>query len=164
HILNGNALGDLGAVNRWTVLPPEDSFNHFGLALDPHAEEAANGKARELLEKSPYKDKMGTAVLFFGLIDSDARTLPNLISPEVAGEVPLAKQWTGVAAVPATGKGQPIAALPLGSRIDLDPWTDQVQFMTAEPVSLGPGHERQPFLLSPYMPSLIQRDITSDKH
>ncbi|MGB7683889.1 MAG: hypothetical protein WBL70_19685, partial [Candidatus Acidiferrales bacterium] len=109
-------------------------------------------------------DKMGTAVLFFGLIDSDARTLPNLISPEVAGEVPLAKQWTGVAAVPATGKGQPIAALPLGSRIDLDPWTDQVQFMTAEPVSLGPGHERQPFLLSPYMPSLIQRDITSDKH
>lgn len=163
HILNGNALGDLGAVNRWTVLPPEDSFNHFGLALDPHAEEAANVKARELLEKSPYKDKMGTAVLFFGLIDSDARTLSNLISPEVASEVPLAKQWTGVAAVPATGKGQPIAALPLGSRIDLDPWSDEVQFMTAEPISLAAGHERQPFRLSPYMPSLIVRDAAPDK-
>jgi len=47
-----------------------------------------------------------------------------------------------------------IAALPLGGRIKLDPWTDQVELAKAKPVALISPREKMPFEIGPFFPYL----------
>ena len=49
-----------------------------------------------------------------------------------------------------------IAALPLGGRIRLDPWSDQVELAKARPVTLASAHEKMPFEITPFFPYLIR--------
>jgi hypothetical protein len=49
-----------------------------------------------------------------------------------------------------------IAALPLGGRIKLDPWTDQVDLAKAKPVALASAREKMPFELTPFFPYLTR--------
>jgi hypothetical protein len=49
-----------------------------------------------------------------------------------------------------------IAALPLGGRIKLDPWTDQVELAKAKPVALVSAREKMPFAITPFFPYLTR--------
>jgi hypothetical protein len=49
-----------------------------------------------------------------------------------------------------------IAALPLGGRIKLDPWTDQVEMAKAKPVALVSAKEKMPFEITPFFPYLTR--------
>jgi hypothetical protein len=49
-----------------------------------------------------------------------------------------------------------IAALPLGGRIKLDPWTDQVELAKAKPVALVSAREKMPFAITPFFPFLTR--------
>jgi hypothetical protein len=49
-----------------------------------------------------------------------------------------------------------IAALPLGGRIKLDPWTDQVEMAKAKPVALTSAKEKMPFEITPFFPYLTR--------
>ena len=49
-----------------------------------------------------------------------------------------------------------IAALPLGGRIKLDPWTDQVELAKAKPVALTSAREKMPFEITPFFPYLTR--------
>jgi hypothetical protein len=49
-----------------------------------------------------------------------------------------------------------IAALPLGGRIKLDPWTDQVELAKAKPVALASAREKMPFEVTPFFPYLTR--------
>jgi hypothetical protein len=49
-----------------------------------------------------------------------------------------------------------IAALPLGGRIKLDPWTDQVELAKAKPVALASAREKMPFEITPFFPYLTR--------
>jgi hypothetical protein len=48
----------------------------------------------------------------------------------------------------------PITALPLGSRIDFDPWTNRITLKAAKPVELRTDQDRMPFEAGPFMPYL----------
>jgi hypothetical protein len=47
-----------------------------------------------------------------------------------------------------------IAALPIGSRVKLDPWSNQLTMMNANPVALLAPREKMPFEVTPFFPSL----------
>ena len=49
-----------------------------------------------------------------------------------------------------------IAALPLGGRIRVDPWTDQVELSKAKPVSLISAREKMEFEITPFFPYLTR--------
>ncbi|MGB8726796.1 MAG: hypothetical protein WCD09_05305, partial [Candidatus Sulfotelmatobacter sp.] len=49
-----------------------------------------------------------------------------------------------------------IAALPLGGRIKLDPWSDQVELEKAKPVALASAREKMPFEITPFFPYLTR--------
>jgi len=49
-----------------------------------------------------------------------------------------------------------IAALPLGGRIKLDPWSDQVELAKAKPVALASAREKMPFEITPFFPYLTR--------
>ena len=49
-----------------------------------------------------------------------------------------------------------IAALPVGGRIKLDPWSDQVSLLKAKPVPLYSAREKMPFEVTPFLPFLTR--------
>jgi hypothetical protein len=51
-----------------------------------------------------------------------------------------------------------IAALPLGSRIVVDPWSDRIEMLKAKPAHLDKAGEKMPFEVSPFFPHLKRLD------
>ena len=47
-----------------------------------------------------------------------------------------------------------IAALPLGGRIKVDPWSDRVELSKAKPVALTAAREKMEFEITPVFPYL----------
>ena len=80
---------------------------------------------------SPYKNKLENSVLFMQMIGSRAQSPPSLISPHVGNQVPIANRLS--AAVPCAAiKEQSITALPIGSCIELNPWTSRVDLLKSK--------------------------------
>jgi hypothetical protein len=49
-----------------------------------------------------------------------------------------------------------IAALPLGGRIKLDPWSDSVEMVKAQPLTLTLAREKMPLEIAPFFPYLTR--------
>jgi hypothetical protein len=47
-----------------------------------------------------------------------------------------------------------IAALPLGSRISLDPWSDRIEMVKGQSARLQSAAEKRPFEVGPFYPHL----------
>ena len=126
-------------------------------------EEAADAKALELLKNSPYKDKLGSAGLFLKSLQEHAPELPNLIRPHLGngvrrGQGKDVRMSALLASAPQLEpkRTDQIAALPLGGRIKLDPWSDQVELAKAKPVALASAREKMPFEITPFFPYLTR--------
>ena len=90
-------------------------------------------KAMEFLKKSPYASKLGNAGLFLEQLHSQAKALKQLISPQLGNEVFFASQLLQIAPALAPDSKSQIAALPLGSRLKIDPWSAGVALMKPKP-------------------------------
>lgn len=51
-----------------------------------------------------------------------------------------------------------ISALPLGSRIVVDPWSDRIEMLKSKPVRLESASEKMPFEVTPFFPHLKRLD------
>ncbi len=51
-------------------------------------------------------------------------------------------------------KTDQIAALPLGGRVTVDPWTDRITLVKNAPVSLVSAREKLPLEVTPFFPFL----------
>jgi hypothetical protein len=139
----------------------KDTFRHFGFARTQAEEDAANAKANELLQSSPYKEQLATAKLFMNALESRQKDIPNLISPHLGDRVPTnmtvatAAPAAAPAAATADGKAKPasspIVALPLGGRVKMDPWSDKLEMLKAKPVGTVAEREKMPFEVTPFM-------------
>ncbi|MGH9703591.1 MAG: M48 family metalloprotease, partial [Candidatus Acidiferrales bacterium] len=165
HITSGHVMGDQWAFSNWSIFPTDGKFTHFDYPVDPAGEQAANAKAMDILKKSPYKEKLATAGAFLQLIDTESKTLPNLVSPHLESRAVLASQLVAIAphAASVSAKGPEIVALPIGSRVKMDPWSNQVDMMKTKPVALVEGAEKQPFQISPFMPFLSRVNTAGAK-
>jgi hypothetical protein len=133
----------------------EDHFDHFDFPIDALVEQAANAKTIQLLNRSPYKDQLVNSVQFLQMLGTQAQSIPALISPHLTSEVPLANLLLTVAHSTPASKEQPISALPMGSRIDLNPWTSHVDLQKSKPRALVSSKKRQPLLINPSVPHLV---------
>jgi hypothetical protein len=116
----------------------------------------ASEKAAELLKNSPYKDKLGNAGLFLKQLDAESKSLSSLINPHLGNRVFLAGQLMTSAPALTPDKVDQIAALPIGARLKLDPWSDRVELLKAKPVPLYSAREKMPFEVTPFMPFLTR--------
>jgi hypothetical protein len=161
HIVLGHKLDTKLAFNDRMFFPDQDSFQRMDFKHRPGEEEAADAKALELLKNSPYKDKLGTAGLFLKSLQEHAPELPNLIRPHLGNSFAEGKDIRMSALLASAPQLDPkrvdqIAALPLGGRIKLDPWTDQVELAKAKPVALTSARENIPFEITPFFPFLTR--------
>ncbi len=161
HIVLGHSLDARLAFNDQMFFPDEQSFQRLDFKRRQSDEDAADAKGMELLKNSPYKEKLGAAGLFLRELQLRARQLPNLIRPHMGNGLASGKslRMSGLlATAPQLDEHRidQIAALPLGGRIKLDPWSDQVELVKARPVTLALAREKMPFEITPVFPFLTR--------
>jgi Peptidase family M48 len=159
HIVLGHPFDTKLAFNDKLFFPDEQSFKRLDFKQSPADEDAADVKAMALLRNSPYKDKLANAGLFLKELQEKAPELPNLIRPHLGNGFGGGKRMSMlVASAPALDEKRldQIAALPLGGRIKLDPWTDQVELSKAKPVAITSAREKMEFEITPFFPYLTR--------
>ncbi len=147
------------AFNDRLFFADTDAFQQLHFERNAADEEAADSKAMELLGNSPYKDKLGNAGLFLKALQGRSPVLTNLISPRLGNKMAsgnTARMAALFASAPALEKQRldQVAALPIGSRVKLDPWSNQLTMMNANPVALVSPREKMPFEVTPFFPFL----------
>jgi len=169
HIVLGHAFDARLAFNDRMFFPDEQSFQRLDFKRRPADEDAADTKALELLKNSPYKERLANAGLFLRELKEKAPDLPNLIRPHL-GNALAADKSVRMSVLLTTApqlddrRVDQIAALPLGGRIKLDPWSDEVKMITARPVTLALPREKMPFEITPFFPFLTRlADEGADK-
>ncbi|HWY09457.1 MAG TPA: hypothetical protein VNY24_21535, partial [Candidatus Acidoferrales bacterium] len=131
-----------------------ETFRHFGFTHTAEEEQAATQQGMELLKKSPYKDHIGSAQLFLQALNDRSKDIPNLVSPHLGNRVVISV--TSTSAVPAAEASASkvtsnlVAALPLGGRIKIEPWDNQLQMLKTKPVGTVAKDEVTPFELTPF--------------
>ncbi|MFZ0736236.1 MAG: hypothetical protein WCA98_10255 [Candidatus Acidiferrales bacterium] len=145
---------DQWGFNDLTNVSTTEVLQRLSFRDTPHDAELANQKAIELLKNSPYKDKLAVAGLFLKQLDAEQKALPSLINPKLGNSVFFAQSLINAAPQLQPAKLDQIAALPLGARIKLDPWSDKVEMVTGKPVALFSEREKMPFEVTPFAPFL----------
>jgi len=159
HIVLGHRVDTRFAFNDRFHFPDIDAFQHLDFERNVADEQAADNKAMELLGNSPYKDKLGSAGLFLKALQDRSPMLTNLIRPHLGSRIARGNT-TRMAALfnfaPPLEKQRldQVSALPIGSRIKLDPWSNQITMMNVNPVALLSPREKMPFEVTPFLPFL----------
>ncbi len=161
HIVLGHHFDTKLAFNDRMFFPDDQSFKRLDFKSRPRDEAAADEKALELLKNSPYKEKLASVGLFLRALQESAPELPNLIRAHMGNAMAAPKRIRMAALLPSAPQLDPqridqIAALPLGGRIKLDPWSDQVELEKARPVPLALAKENMPFEITPFFPYLTR--------
>jgi hypothetical protein len=147
---------DQWGFNDMTNVSTTEALSHFTFKDSPEQVQLASQKALEILKNSPYKDKLGSAGLFLKQLDAQSKNLPALINPRLGNRPVLEGQLISTAPELKADKLDQIAALPIGARIKLDPWSDHVELVKAKPVALLSAREKMPFEVTPFMPFLTR--------
>ena len=147
---------DQWGFNDTTTVTATEALGHFSFKDSPSQIQQDSQKAVELLKNSPYKDKLASAGLFLKQLDADSKTLPVLINPHLGNRIYLADQLISSAPNLEPTKLDQIAALPIGARLKLDPWSDRVELIKAKPLPLLSAREKMPFEITPFMPYLTR--------
>ena len=161
HIVLGHKLNTKLAFNDRMFFPDERTFERMDFGRDKNEEEAADKKALELLNNSPYKDKMATAGLFLKAVQARGPALKNLIRPHLGDSFvngDAIRMSTLMTSSPAFDpkKMDQIAALPLGGRVRVDPWSNRLELIKTKPVALNSPGEKMPFEVTPFFPFLTR--------
>ena len=170
HVVLAHRIDTQYAFFDRMLFDEKDTFRHFGFRRTPEEEQAAAQKGAELLQNSPYKDQLATAQLFIQALQDRVKDVPNLISPHLGDRIP--NNWavpspangarnSGTEAAPsqpsapkaaANAPGNKVmAALPLGGRIKMDPWSDELTMLKAKPVNIVAEREKMPFEITPFV-------------
>jgi Peptidase family M48 len=161
HIVLGHHLDTKLAFSDRMFFPDERTFERMDFARDRGEEEAADKKAVELLNNSPYKDKLSNAGLFLKAVQARAPQLKNLIRAHL-GDSLLNGEATKMSSLMTASpqfdpkKADQVAALPLGGRVKVDPWNNQLELIKTKPVAITTAAEKMPFEVTPFFPFLTR--------
>ncbi|HEY6181404.1 MAG TPA: M48 family metalloprotease [Terriglobales bacterium] len=162
HIALGHRLDTTLAFNDKMFFNDENTMSRLDFAHDPAEEAAADKRAMELLANSPYKDKLQSSALFLKVLQARAPDLKHLIRSHMGNNLADGKDTVRMAALLQSApqldmrKTDQIAALPLGARIKLDPWTSRIELVKTKPVALTSAREKMPFEVTPFFPYLTR--------
>jgi Peptidase family M48 len=156
HVVLGHRLDSQYAFFDQLLVDDKETFRHFGFARTPEEETAANSKAIQILNNSPYKNQLGNAGLFLQALDARQKEIPNLISGHLGNRVPQINDLKSAVPVDPKQNSQKIAALPIGGRVKIDPWNDKLELIKSKPIGTVAEREKMPFEVTPFMPYLTR--------
>jgi len=163
HIVLHQSAGAEVLSGHVPPFPDLEIFSHLDFRFNSEQEAEADKKGLEFFLKSPYKDQTANAAFFLDAIKNRSSQLPNLMRSRLSNDF-ASSHLTGMQVVAASSKDRSIelldqlSALPLGSRITVDPWSDRIAMSKAKPVRLESAAEKRPFEVSPFFPYLKRQD------
>ena len=168
HIYLYHQIDTKYSFNDRMIFPDVDTFRRLHMKRDEKEEKAADDRAMELLQKSPYRDKLGNAGLFLVQLNERSRQMPNLLNAHMGNRLAQGKDvrrmpsLMGSAPPLENAKLDQIAALPLGGRLKLDPWHNRLDLIKTKPVALMSPREKMPFEVTPvYLYLTRQKDAAA---
>jgi hypothetical protein len=144
------------AFRNQTMLSDAEVLQHLHFERTAPELEAASKKTIEIMRVSPYQ-KTANAGLFLKALASRRGVLPRLLAANLGNQLADAEALTRLAeftsSAPELQESQleQIAALPLGSRIKLDPWRDQITLVKTRPLEPWSPREKMPFEITPFI-------------
>lgn len=163
HIALGHRTPTQFAFYNQTMLSDAELLGKLRFERTTQELEEASAKTIEIMRASPYKET-GNAGLFLKALASRGQSLPRLLAAnmgnQVANQEALARLTEFTLSAPdlEESKLEQIAALPLGSRIKLDPYSDRIGLIETKPVSFLSAREKMPFEITPFVPYLTLAD------
>jgi peptidase M48-like protein len=155
HIALGHQINTKYSFNDRMLFQDQDAIKSVQLKRDEREETEADTKAAEYLKKSPYSAKLGSAGLFLKAVNERASVLNHLLLPHIGNTMAKDSKVTRMASlIPnspelQTTRVEQIAALPLGSRVHVDPWSAKIELVKSKPVALQFAREKMPFEVTP---------------
>jgi hypothetical protein len=176
HITSPHSLNSQYALKDGTDVADEKLLASMDLARNRHDELAADAKGTQFLKNSPYKDNLGQAGLFLQAASAAARPTPHLFGAHLGNgltegsykRIRMAALTAGAPALRPQNLDQ-IAALPLGSRIQVNAWDGSVVFAVRKELPPLAPSEKMPFQVTPIIPHLKiyaqspKTDVTSQR-
>jgi hypothetical protein len=168
HIALGHATQTQFAFNNQTMLSDFELLQRFRFERPAEEMQVASEKALTMMHASPYSSLAG-AGLFLKALAAHRATMPRLLQAglgdQVADASALARLASFAAAAPPleADKLDQVAALPLGSRLKLNPWTNQLSLAKTRPLALLSPREKMPFEVTPLVLYLTRTDAVSAK-
>jgi hypothetical protein len=167
HIILGHADSDAYLTSiTWPFPDPQIFAVNFH--FDRTQEEDADKKALELLSKSPYKDQLANVGRFLQALEANSSRFPNLLHGRLSNDFGNSLAGMQAAVDPPKASKPPtpprkarldqISALPIRSRIVVDPWSDRIEMLKSKPVRLLSPAENIPFEVTPFYPHLKRLD------
>ena len=160
HIALGHRIDTKYSFSDRMLFPDERVFKQIGLRQTDDDERAADAKGLEFLQKSPYKDKLNTAGLFLRALETRKQDVTWLISPHFGNRFTRTNlvHSTAITTAPPLEMRNlaQLPALPLGSRIRLDPWNDRVEMQKSKSVPLVSARDKMSFEVTPMFPNLVR--------
>jgi len=164
HIKLGDTINTKYAFYDRMMISDSELLKKFDFAHTEESEAAADKEAIQLLQNSPYKDKLGKAGLFLKALAEVAPETPNLFGAHLGNrlidkhqELRMAQLMQGAPKLEPDSIQQ-IAALPLGARIEVDAWNDSIRLVKSKPVDLVSAKDKMPFEVTPLIPYLTRFD------
>jgi hypothetical protein len=162
HIVLGHNLGSKFAFNDRMLFNDDSTYQNLGFKHIPEEEQAADKKAIEILKNSPYAQKLDSVGLFLKALQLRAPQLSALLTTHLGN--PLAENGTvnRLSALATQGpaldnaKLDQIAALPLGGRVKINPWSDKAEMVKTAPVAITSARDKMPFEVTPFFPRLAR--------
>lgn len=156
--LNPNPAADQYAFSDIIQTRPQDLFKKMSFRELKSTTQDNSRKALELLKNSPYADHLGSTALFLRQLNSESKSLKQFISPNMGNRIAVADQLLAGGPPLKPNDLDQVSALPMGSRIKLDAWTDSVELMKAKQVVILSTREKMPFEITPFEPYLTRSD------
>jgi hypothetical protein len=163
HIVLKHSVGAESLSGLAVPFSDLEVFTRLSFRFDTAQETAADAKGLELLLKSPYQGQLANAELFLEALQERSARLPNLLHSRLGNDFE-GTHLTKIQPVDNPSNRlqidrlDQISALPLGSRITLDPWSDRIAMLKSPPVRLQSASEKMPFEVSPFFPYLKRQD------
>jgi len=168
HIALGHRTDTRFAFHNRTMFSDDELLQRFRFSRNRAEVEAAGLKGVEILTRSPYRAKLSNAGLFLKALAVRASQFPNLIRPNMGNRssdnetiVRMGELMSQAPSLEDKSLDQ-VAALPLGSRVKLDPWTGTISLIKTKPVSLVSVREKLLFEITPFAPPLTRNGSHPD--
>lgn len=165
HIVLAHGMDTKFAFFNTMHFKEKNTFHHFEFARSNGEEQVAQKKGDELLRNSPYSEQSETARLFLEALKNQSKNIPNLVSPHLGDRVPTGWTITGTVSSTQQSDAKPATrvavALPLGGRIKVDPWSDQLQMAKPKPEAPMSEADRMPFQITPFVFYLTRQENNS---
>ncbi len=162
HIVLGHNLGSKYAFNDRMLFSDDATYSNLGFKHIPDEEVAADKKAIELLNNSPYAQKLDNVGLFLKALQARAPQLSALLTTHLGNPLADNGKVERLSALESKGpalemnKLDQVAALPLGGRIKINPWDDKAEMVKAAPVAITSPRDKMPFEVTPFYPRLAR--------